>query len=81
MTYRFIRGAGRWKIEALEFDRLRRWQLHFAAKEAWLGLQVFASAEDAMVAVGQGTTGIATWDAGLHAPSDFTSDQWSCEGW
>ena len=81
MTYRYTRGEERWKIDALRFDPLNRWQLYHAVKETWRKLEVFSSAKAAMVAVGYGKTGVENWDASPHNPTDFVAGNWSFEGW
>jgi hypothetical protein len=80
-TYRFTTGPERWKVEAMKFDQLNRWQLYRAAEESWKRLRVFPTAEEAMRAVGAGDTGADTWDAASHDRSDFTPDKWSAESW
>jgi hypothetical protein len=81
MTYRFTQGAERWKIDTMKFDQLNRWQLYHAVNEAWQGLRLFATPEAAMSAVGEGHTGVETWDSRCHLATDFTPDKWSAEGW
>ena len=81
MTYRFTRGTERWKINALKFDQLNRWQLYLAVGEVWKGLRLFATPEEAMTAVADGNTGVASWDACRHPATDFTPDKWSVERW
>jgi hypothetical protein len=79
MTYQCDRPEGRWRIDALKFDQLSRWQLYRAVNDAWLRVQVFATAEDAMAAVGQGLTGVAAWDALPHDATEFEAKKWSFE--
>ncbi len=81
MTYRFTNGAERWKVEALPFDQLNRWQLYHAVNEAWKGHRLFSTAEAAMAAVADQNTGVDAWDAARHDPVDFAPDKWSAEGW
>ena len=81
MTYRFTTGQERWKVGALKFDQLNRWQLYRAVDESWKGLRLFATAEDAMLAVAAGNTGVTTWDTAQRDPADFAAGKWSVESW
>lgn len=81
MTYRFIQGEARWKIDALRFDPLNRWQLRHLVNDAWLALGLFSSAKAAMAAVASGKTGVENWDSSPHNPAEFTTVKWSFEGW
>lgn len=81
MTYRFTTGSERWKVDALKFDQLNRWQLYHAVDETWKGLRLFSTAESAMLAVAAGETGVDGWDAASHDPAEFTTEKWSVEGW
>lgn len=65
----------------LKFDQLNRWQLFHAVNDAWQGLRIFASAEAAMSAVANGTTGVDSWDAEKHDPKEFVAGKWTAEGW
>ena len=81
VTYRFTEGPERWKVDALKFDQLNRWQLYRAVDESWKGLRLFSTPEDAMIAVAKGHTGVHTWDTAARDPGAFTPDKWSREGW
>ena len=81
MTYRFTTGPERWKVGALKFDQLNRWQLYRAVDESWKGLRLFATPQDAMMAVAAGTTGVAAWDNTPHERADFAAAKWSAESW
>ena len=81
MTYRFTTGPERWKIGALKFDQLNRWQLYRAINESWKGLRLFSTAEEAMTAVAAGNTGFDAWDTAPHNPADFAAEKWSAESW
>jgi hypothetical protein len=80
-TYRFTAASERWKIGALKFDQLNRWQLYHAVGESWKGLRLFASAEEAMAAVASGSTGVDVWDRTPHEAADFALAKWSLESW
>lgn len=79
MTYRMTKGTERWKINALRLDQLNRWKLYLAAGAGWKELRLFATPEEAMIAVAHGTTGVESRDACRHPATDFTPDKWSVE--
>lgn len=81
MTFCLTQGTERWRIASLKFDQLNRWKLYFAVGDAWRGLRLFPTAEEAMRAVAHGNTGVDAWDASQHAATDFTPDKWALEGW
>ena len=78
MTYRVTYGTVRWKLAPLKFDLLNRRQLWRAGKDAWAGPCIYASADAAMGAIANGSTGVGPGDADTH---EFVAAKWTAEGW
>ncbi|MDO8540566.1 MAG: hypothetical protein Q7S40_09045 [Opitutaceae bacterium] len=81
MTYTLMTAEQRWKIDAVKFDQLNRWQLFVAGDTVWMRVNYFPTAEAAMEAVASGATGVEAWDAERHNRADFEKEKWSTERW
>jgi hypothetical protein len=79
MKYNFTLGVEQWRVTALTFDPLSRWKLCVARNGVWRRLQFFPSPQEAMGAVANGTTGVASWDSAGHNPALGAESNWVAE--